>query len=110
MKQKLYFDDFNLAFHRFGRGNQFSRDALKAIFEYLESIEEATDEELELDVIAICCDFSEMTLDEIINSYNINVSECEDRQEQHLIISDYLSDNAVWYAETDNESYVFLQF
>ena len=110
MKQSINFTNFVDAFHSMGRGEQFSYDALKAIFEYFESIEETTGEEQELDVIAICCDFSEMSIDEIIASYSIDVSECEDRAEQHQIVSDYLNDYAGFVAETSNESYVFLQF
>jgi len=41
------------------RNTQFSREALIEIFEYLEAYEEDTGEEVELDVVAICCDFTE---------------------------------------------------
>ena len=47
------------AFRRMGRENQFSREALEALFNYLEEYEQDTGEDLELDVIALCCDFTE---------------------------------------------------
>jgi hypothetical protein len=50
---------FTDAFRACGRGTQFSPDALRALFEHLERVEEDTDTELELDPIAICCEWAE---------------------------------------------------
>lgn len=47
------------AFRRMGREDQFSREALEALFNYLEEYEQDTGEDLELDVIGLCCDFTE---------------------------------------------------
>ena len=47
------------AFRRMGRENQFSREALEALFEYIENYEEDTGIRVELDVIALCCEFAE---------------------------------------------------
>ena len=69
MKQTIDFYDFERAFVDYGRSDHFSYDAKKAIFEYLESLEEDTGEEIELDVVGVCCDFSESSLEEI-NSDN----------------------------------------
>ena len=41
------------------RPDNFSYEGLKALFEYLEDFKQDTGEEIELDVIAICCEFSE---------------------------------------------------
>lgn len=41
--------------------DNFSAEGLKALFEYLEEIEEATGQEMEFDMVAIACDFSEYT-------------------------------------------------
>jgi len=41
------------------RPENFSRQALTAMFEYFEEYEDSSGEEMELDVVAICCDFSE---------------------------------------------------
>ena len=59
MKQTISVYAFRDAFHAMDRGDQFSYSALGAIFDHLEEAEEAAGEELELDVIAICCDFTE---------------------------------------------------
>ena len=47
------------AFRRMGRENQFSREALEALFNYLEEYEQDTGEDLELDVLGLCCEFTE---------------------------------------------------
>ena len=59
MKQTINSSDFIDAFRAHGRQNQFSYDGLRALFEYLEEMEDGMGGELELDVIALCCDFSE---------------------------------------------------
>ena len=47
------------AFRRMGREDNFSSEALEALFNYLEEYEQDTGEDLELDVVALCCDFTE---------------------------------------------------
>ena len=59
MIQTINESDFTTAFHRAGRGDQFTHKGLLALYEYLEEYEESTGEQIELDVIAICCDYSE---------------------------------------------------
>ena len=51
--------DFRQAFQDYGRGAQFSYNALTALFEWLEELAADTDTPYELDVIALCCEFSE---------------------------------------------------
>jgi len=58
MKQSVNFSQFCDAFQAIRPGN-FSYAGLCALFDYLEDYEESTGEELELDVIALCCEFSE---------------------------------------------------
>ena len=59
MKQTVSASDFIDAFSAHNRQEQFSYDGLHALFEYLEELESDTGTEMELDVVAICCDFSE---------------------------------------------------
>ena len=49
------------AFRRMGREDQFSREALEALFEYIENYEEDTGIRVELDVLGLCCEFTEYT-------------------------------------------------
>ena len=48
---------------------QFSYEALDIIFDYIEEYEESTGVETEFDLVAICCDFSESTIPEIVFDY-----------------------------------------
>lgn len=46
-------------FHAYNRGTQFSYEALEAMFTYFEDLSEDIGEDMQLDVIAICCEFME---------------------------------------------------
>lgn len=59
MKQTINFTAFDSTFERMGRITNFSYEGRRALFDYLESCETDTGEEIELDVIALCCDYSE---------------------------------------------------
>lgn len=59
MHKRIYFSDFVEAFASHERADQFSMEALEALFEFFEELEDETGELVELDVIAICCDFTE---------------------------------------------------
>jgi len=59
MKQNIGLYQFENAFRTCGRIKQFSYAGLKALFEYLEQYEEDCGEEIELDVIGLCCDYVE---------------------------------------------------
>tara|TARA_R110000822_G_scaffold32188_1_gene92638 strand:+ start:363 stop:686 length:324 start_codon:yes stop_codon:yes gene_type:complete len=70
--------DFKDAFRSI-RPNNFSSEGLDTLFEYLEQYEEDTDTEMELDVIAICCDFNESTIAEALSYYDLEtIEELED--------------------------------
>ena len=51
--------EFRDAFHKMGRGDQFSYEGLIALFDYLEMLEDDIGEPIELDVISLCCEYSE---------------------------------------------------
>ena len=57
MKQSINFSRFCDAFQI--RKENFSYEGKEALFNYLEQYEEDTGEEIELDVIALCCDYTE---------------------------------------------------
>lgn len=65
---------FRDRFEQCGRGNQFSYEALGLLFDYLEDI----DPDYDLDVIAICCEYSEDSVSDIARNYGIDLSECSD--------------------------------
>ena len=93
MKQTANFSAFVDAFRAHGRYDQFGYDALEVLFEYLEELEADTGEELELDVIALCCDYSVDSVEDIAEQYGVDLSECEDDQDKLELVTEWLSDN-----------------
>jgi hypothetical protein len=92
------------------RGNQFSYEALNLIYEYLESIEEDTGEPIELDVIAICCDYSEEPWQDLVDSYDIDLSDWETDEDKQQAVIDYINENSQYLGITDSGSIVYQQF
>ena len=71
MKQTINFYNFSDAFRKAGRADQFTYEGQRAIFDYLEEYEDSTGEEVELDVVAICCEYMEYeNLEEFHNIYD----------------------------------------
>ena len=86
MKKAIDEYQFMQAFKDYCMENQFSREALKALFEYIEEYEDSTGEEIELDVIALCCEFTEYEdLEEFQNAYSDEYQTIEDI-EYHTIV------------------------
>ena len=99
MKTTVSLYDFREAFRACGRAEQFSYEGLEVLFDYLEQYEEDTGEELELDVVALCCDFYEDTVAAITDNYSINLTDCEDEDEQAEVVREYLEDNGALVGE-----------
>lgn len=100
MKQSITFSQFVDAFRSHDRYDSFGYQGLRVIFEYLEQYEEDTGEELELDVIAICCDYNMMSFDDVAREYNIDLAHLDaedyDYEEQcEDAVLDYLNDHTV---------------
>lgn len=51
--------------------DNFNYDGQRALFDYLENLSDDMGEPVELDVIALCCDWQQRTLEEIKDQYNI---------------------------------------
>ena len=66
-------------FHRMGRGDQFTYDALGRLYDYLWDLGEDTGEPIEFDVIAICCEWSEYgSIQELAEQYGVAVEDVID--------------------------------
>ena len=78
MKQSINFYDFEYAFDKL-RPNNFSYKGLEVLWQYFEEYEESTCTEIELDVIAICCDYTESHIDDVLKDYGLDsIEELED--------------------------------
>ena len=77
---------FRRAFEQL-RPDNFSYDGLTALYEYLEQLSEDMDENIELDVIAICCDYSEYNgLKDFQSQYSENYHNIEQIEDQSIVI------------------------
>ena len=92
MKQTVNLSAFMDAFHAYKRYDQFGYTALRILFDYLEDMEQDTSEEIELDVISLCCDYSVDSVADIASNYDIDLSECEDDDAKRDVVMDYLQD------------------
>jgi hypothetical protein len=111
MKQTLNKDQFRFAFDQV-RPNQFSYEALGMLFDYLEEC----DEDMELDVIAICCDFTEGDFQEVANELDDDedelAQECEglDEDETAQLIAEKLEDKTTVLGVTSSNTIVYANF
>ena len=97
---------FRDAFRALGRESQFSHQAFDVLFDYFEEC----DPDMDLDVIAICCDYSEDTVQNIAGNYDIDFSDIDtegmDQEEINAakleIVLDYLNNHTSVVGETSS--------
>jgi len=112
MKQSINKSQFRDAFHACGRGNQFSYEGLGLLFDWLDDYyADSNGGEYDLDVIALCCEFSESSLDEVLSQYNIIESDGDDSEEELLgLVTDFLQNNTMLIGLTSDNKFLFQQF
>jgi len=99
MYQSITKSDFTSAFHRMDRGEQFSYKGLIALYDYLEQYEEDTGEQIELDVIAICCEYTEYeSLEEFQEDYGDDYQSIDEIEQVTTVIP------------VDDDGFIILQF
>jgi len=85
MKQTVHFEDFYQAF-KSSRPNQFSYEGLKTLYENLVRYEEDCGNEFDLDVIALCCEYSEYkNLKDFQENYNEVYKSIEDIENSTVV-------------------------
>ncbi len=66
--------------------NNFSYEGLSVLFDWLEEYEEGLESELEFDMVAVCCDFSEYkNIEELKESYN-DIEDMDDLEDKTIVI------------------------
>lgn len=85
--------DFVDAFAKADRASQFSREALMELHNFLEDLGQP----IELDVIALCCDWVEYTPDDIIDQYGYLVEREEGMTDEDYFdaVCEEMSDRGV---------------
>ncbi len=90
--------DFIRAFEQV-RPDNFSRAGLSALYDYLEDYEDSTGEQIELDVIALCCEYNEYEdLAEFQEDYGDDYQSIEDIERETTVIT------------VDDDGFIILQF
>ena len=110
MHRTINFSMFCDAFRAMGRQDSFTYEAKRCLFDYLEDYEESTGTLVELDVIALCCDYSEESWEDIANDYRIDLSDCEDDDERIDAVRDYLEDHTTIVGEPSEGVFVYQVF
>jgi hypothetical protein len=108
MIQTINLYDFRDAFKRYGRGEQFSYEGLELIFDYIEEYEDSTGEQVELDVVALCCEWCEQSPEDIAIAYNLEIGVSEENTLQTVL--EYLHDETQVAGVTDSGTVVYVQF
>lgn len=115
---------FRDMFIDYNRQDNFSSEGLSLLFDYLEQLEEDTGNEMELDVIALCCDYSELTFEEFAREYclettyeepvdvdedgdTISVTHNLSDEDLKEAIEEYISENTTLVGFTDDNTVVF---
>lgn len=106
------------AFTRYNRANSFSYEGFHALIEKFDDEEEDVD----LDVVAIDCDFAEVTIKEFINDCHVDCSSFEEWSEEnddtdkdnyhsYLVetVKKYAEYHGFWFELLDHDSRIIYQ-
>jgi len=112
MKTIIYEDDFISAFQTWQGGqykNNFSIEGLHNLFEYLEEYEEDTGEEINFDMVAIACDYSEYEdKEEFIKEYKLSeIQSFEEWKEENDPEDEDAEEEYEKYLEEELEAYLY---
>jgi hypothetical protein len=119
MIQTLNFTTFANTFQNSSRKEQFSYHALELIFDYIEEYESETGEQIEFDMIGICCEWAESTPAEIIRDYSLSdkIPQFEEHgvdsftdAEVSQLVHEYLWDETQVAGITSAGTIVYVQF
>jgi len=96
MYQTINFYQFRDAFQRMDRKN-FSYEGLEVLFDFFEEVED-----YELDVVAICCNYTENTPEVIAQEHGIVLTDEENEEKIKEDVLEYLEANTCVVGLTAN--------
>ena len=82
---------FRKAFWEYGSEGMFSYDGLGVLYWYLEELSEEIGEPIDLDVIALCCDFCEYTWDALRDEYGLRPEDFNEDEWDDVYIDDLVA-------------------
>ena len=99
MKQTVNEYEFVSAFDEANRKENFSRQGRRELYEYLLDWEDDLGEEIELDVIALCCEFTEYeSVEEYNEAYSTKHEDWDSVSDETIVVpfyhQDYFADGA----------------
>lgn len=107
MRATINLYQFREAFKSMDRNN-FSYEGLAILFDAMEEYEHSTGQEMELDVIALCCDYAEMSVEEVLRQYASMFSHLENPTIEQVV---EVLESETWVLGTTKEdTIVFSQF
>ena len=87
MKKTVYENDFMQAFRNYDRMDNFTVGGLRALYDYIIELEDDCDIEIELDVIGICCEYTQYdSLEEFNDDYNEELETIEEIEDYTILI------------------------
>lgn len=110
MKQTVFWSVFIDAFRDAGRLNKFGYDGLRVLFDWLEQYEQTCGDEIDLGVVALCCEYSRDSWDSIAESYNIDLSDCKDDDERMDVVRDYLEEHTLLAGQVGESDFIYQNF
>ena len=121
--QEVNFSSFCDAFFRMSQEDNFSYAGKQALFDYLEEMSEDTGENYELDIIALCCEWQELTPEEIVKqydcikedlnlTYHFSILDEDEQKEIEIELDDVLQvlHGYTTARETDSGTIIFISF
>jgi hypothetical protein len=107
MKMTIDANDFVNQFTVYNRADNFTSQALYALFDHLEELEQDIGEEIELDVISICCEYSEYCFSNARGDWShlLDLDDWDDNDELLEALRDHTT-----VIEVDDETYVIQDF
>ena len=105
MIQTINVSDFRDAFRACGRADQFSYEGLGALFDFLEEVVP----DFDLDVVALCCEYSEETIEQIADSYGLELPPDETEEQHWEAVRAFLEAHTSIVAEV-NGRFLFVNF
>lgn len=111
MKQTLTKDMFRFQMNQI-RPDNFSYEGLGELFDYFEQCEEGGGYEMEFDPIAICCDFSQCSLEEFEQAYpSVEGIQLDEGLTLKDAIQYYIDQKGFWFAFVeDGKEVIFENF
>lgn len=109
------FEDYKRVITKENKNGNFTYKGLRHLFGYIDDLSEDTSENIVLDVIALCCDYSEYgDITEYLNDYGKDlIRENEETEEEFKErIENHINDNTtlIKFSDDLNDGFIIQQY